>query len=203
MDRAEYERQYPVANAPGDDAVIARAFERWEPRAVITGVSTPPAISTLHLGAACDEALDGALEFAAGEGDHAKTTLAYLFETARRGRYMDDLDHERTLRQIAKPVLVIAVAESVAPQMIGSGSEMAYAAGYQTGAAYVYDIDGTLRCAGTFEAESSDVVKYRTWKSNDPRIDGNPELDARRAVANDLDSKMHAAAVAGLRRVVP
>ena len=46
-------------------------------------------------------------------------------------------------------------------------------------------------------------MKYQTWKSTDPRINGNPDLDAKRAVASDLDKKMHDAAVAGLRRVSP
>ncbi len=203
MDRAEYERRYPVANAPGEADAIARAFARWEARAVIAAIGAPPAIASVHLGTApCDASLDGALEFAAGEADQAKSSLVYLFEAAKRGRYMDELEHARTLRQIANPILVIAIAESVAPEII-AGSEQKYAGGYQAGAAYLYDIDGSLRCAGTFEAESSDVVEFRRWKSNDPRINEDPELAAKRAIRGDLDSKMHAAAIAGLHRVVP
>ena len=203
MDRAEYEKQYPVANTSGDATTIAQAFKRWQPRAVIAGIAAPPTVSTLRLGAACDASLDGVLEFPAGEGDQAKTTLAYTFEDARRGRYLNVNDHDRTLRHMAKPILVLSIAETVAPEMIGSGSQKTYEAGSRTGSAYVYDIDGTLQCAGTFQAESSDVVKYSTWKSDDPRINGNPEVDAKRAVANDLDTATRAAAVAGLRRVVP
>jgi hypothetical protein len=201
MDRAEYEHQYPAANSPADDAAIEKAFARWRVDDVIAGVGTPPALATLHLGAACDTTIERAMEFRAGEVAELKNTLAYLFQDAKRGRYYDEMARSRTVAQLAGPILVVAIAESEAPEMIGSGSNLEYNGGYRTGAAYLFDIDGTVRCAGSFEAESSEVVKYTTWKSSDPRINGDTKYDATRAVAGDLDDKMHAAIAAGLHRV--
>jgi hypothetical protein len=200
MDRAEYEHQYPSANTPEDDAAITRDLARWQPHAVLDAIAAPPEISTLRLGAACTVTTDRTLEFRAHDDD-AKTTLAYLFQDAKRGRYYDDDARTRTVRQLAGPIVVVSIADAAAPEMVGSGSNMSYYGGYRTGAAYVYAIDGTLQCAGTFDVESSDVVKYRTWKSNDPRLNGDEKYDASSAVAYDLDTKMHDGIVAGLKLV--
>jgi hypothetical protein len=201
MDRAEYEHEYPAANRPGDDAVIARNLERWRVEPVIAGVATPPAIASVHLGTACDVSTERAMEFRAGEVEQLKGSLSTLFQDAKRGRYYDERSRERTLAQIAGPIVVIAIAESETPEMVGSGSNVEYYGGHRTGAAYVYDIDGSLRCAGAFEAASSDVVSYRHWKSNDPHLNGDEKHEATQAVGYDLETKMHAAIVAGLHRV--
>jgi hypothetical protein len=198
-DREEYEREFPVANRGDDADVIGRAAKRWNARAVIAGVGEPPKLETVKLDdAPCDAPFDRIMEFDVGEVDSAKSSIAYLFETVKRGRYRDELDRERTLRQIASPILVVAVGDRAAPTMQDGKT---FEAGYRTGAAFMFDIDGTLRCAGTFGAESSDVVDYRYWKSDDPRLNSDPALAAKRAVAGDLEQQTRKAIAASLRRV--
>src|SRR5262249_35099287 len=111
MDRREYERRYPVANHPGDDDTIARAFARWQPKAVIAGVTSPPALDTLHLGAACATALDHAYEVRAGDADNATAQIASVFEDARRGRYYDERERQNTLDRMVAPTLVVAISD--------------------------------------------------------------------------------------------
>ncbi len=199
MDREEYERQYPVANAPGDDETISHALARWQPKAVIAGVSAPPALATLHLGAACAMSLDHAYEVRSGDADDATGQIASVFQDAKRGRYYDEMDRQRTLARIGAPVLVVAISDQELPEMTNEGSD--FYAGRRAGTAYVYDIDGKLACAGAFEASSSDSVKYWTVKSDNPVIAGDQRLDARRAVTNDLDKQTHDSILAGLKRV--
>lgn len=201
MDRAEREHQYPVAASAADQQVIAGALARWQPGPVIAGITSPPELATLHLGAACDLPFERSLQFRRGDEAEARQQIGWLFETAKRGRFYDELERERTVAQVGAPILVISIADQELPEMTGSGSDLAYYAGHRTGTAYLFDVSGTVRCAGAFDAESSEVVKYRTITSDSPVLNGDRKVDATRAVAYDLDTNMQKAIAAGLHRV--
>jgi hypothetical protein len=200
--RAELEAEYPVANSASDDALIDRALERWKPARVLAEVAAPPSLASLKLGTACDYEPNAlSLEARVRDDDELGQQLKYLFANAKRGRYTDEWSHAQTVLQIAGPVLVVAVAEEAKPEMKQRGEKLGYIGGHRAGTAYVYDIDGTLKCAGTYDAESSKVVKYTSYDVDSEAVSTTDRRSAHDAVDYDLDEQTRSAIVAGLHRV--
>jgi hypothetical protein len=196
--REEYEKKYPVANSPFDEQTIAARFAKWRVPVVIELVGTPPKLESLMLGAPCDTDIEYAREVRAGDTDALKATLAWVFDAARRGRYHDERDRDLTLRDLARPILVVELDQVVSPELT---NRKTYASGFTSGSAWLVDTDGTLLCAGKFEAASSDKVEVTYYESGNKVIGSTAEESAPQAIRSDLGKNTQAAIRAGLRKV--
>jgi hypothetical protein len=134
--REAYERRYPIVSSAADARAIAAVLGRWRLSAVRAAVAAPPSLETLELLDPCDVPTSSLFRYRAGDVERVTDIAMIPIEEARRGRYMTESDRRWVMAQLGLPILVT------------SGS----------GIAYLFDIDGTLLCAGPFDAASPEIV---------------------------------------------
>jgi hypothetical protein len=115
-----------------------------------------------------DESLTLAYTFKPSVPQDVKNQLAVLFETASRARFHSVRGRHLAIAAIALPPIVMVLDEEHSPSIgseesrvggISLGRNEVLTKGYRRGVAYVFDKEtGKLRCAGRFEASSSDKV---------------------------------------------
>lgn len=192
-----YERRYPIVNSPADAQVIERALQRWRIRAVIAGVAAPPSVDTLQLEEPCDVGIEGLRRHRVGDVELAKAIIGILLEEAQRGRYMTADDRTWVLAHLTNPILVASVTSYDAPALPALGAD--YHRGSRSGVAYLYDIDGALLCAGSYDAASSEHVDLSYDPDAFPR-DYQLSLTRSRLVG-DLEDQTELSIANRLRKV--
>jgi hypothetical protein len=212
-DRQELAREYPIAATDEDEALFDKHVDRWDVVKVAAALDSPPAFKTLALGAACDRSIQGAYEHRSDREksrDDVRRDLQLLVESAERGRFYNEFHRFATVMQIAGPVLSIRLHDGDKPRVLRSEQDPDHAyfqPGTRAGTAYLYDLDGTLLCAGAFEAESSPQVEYTkySWKGTpddeQKKFTAEDQRSADDSLDADLDKQMTAAIAAALKKV--
>ncbi|MBA2539577.1 MAG: hypothetical protein H0V17_08080 [Deltaproteobacteria bacterium] len=210
--RAELAKEFPVAASDADQDVIDRNVDRWTDGMdkLAVAVDNPPPLRSLKLGAACDVSIDGAMELRSDKHspDEIKREIKNLVKSAERGRFKHELSLIGTVRAIQAPVLATTLhEESKAKLHKDNPEEPVFDAGVVAGTAYVFDPDGTLRCAGAFEATSSEKVEYTRsvygWESDEEkrRFNDSDRWSADLSLDSDLEKQMAKAIAASLKKV--
>jgi hypothetical protein len=194
-----FEQRYPIASSAADARVIERGLERWRVSAVLAGVADPPPLDTLELRAPCDVPIERLWRYRAGDGEIVKDVVNLPIEEARRGRYRTEGDRTWVLAHLTEPILVTSVTSYDAPHLPALGAD--YHRGSRSGVAYLFDIDGTLLCAGPYDAASSESVDL-SFVPNAFPPDYQLSLTRSRLVT-DLEDQTALAIANGLRRVSP
>jgi hypothetical protein len=192
-----YEQRYPIVSSPADAQMIARALDRWRLSAVVAGVAAPPSLDTLQLLASCDVRIERLVRYRVGDIEIVKSHVALLLEAAQRGRYMSDDDRRWVLADLTEPILVASVTSYHAPYLPALGAD--YHRGSRSGVAYLFDIDGALLCAGSYDTASSEHVDLSSAPNAFP-----PDYQlwlTRSRLVDDLEQQTAIAIAKGLRRV--
>ena len=192
-----YEQRYPIVNSPADAQVIARGLDRWRVSAVVAGVAAPPSLDTLQLLDPCAVRIEGLWRHRMGDVETVKAIVAIPLEEAQRGRYMSESDRTWVLAHLTEPILVASVTSYDAPHLPALGAD--YHRGSRSGVAYLFDIDGALLCAGSYDAASSEYVDL----SFDPNaFPSDYQLSLTRSkLVGDLEDQTALAIAKGLRQV--
>jgi hypothetical protein len=195
--REAFEQRYPIVSSPAEMQVLARGLDRWRVAAVVADVAAPPPLETLELLDPCAVPIEGLFRYRAGSVEMVKEIVSLPIEEARRGRYMSEGDRTWTLAHLTEPILVTTVTAYDAPYLPALGAD--YHRGSRSGAAYVFDIDGTLLCAGPYAAASSETVDL----SFDPNaFPPDYQLSLTRStLVGDLEEQTMLAIARQLRRV--
>jgi hypothetical protein len=194
-----FEQRYPIVSSAADAQIIQRGLARWRVPAVIAGVAAPPALATLELREPCDVNIERLWRYRAGDVEIVKDVVKIPIEEAQRGRYRTEGDRTWVLAHLTEPILVTSVVSYDAPHLPALGAD--YHRGSRSGVAYLFDIDGTLLCAGSYDAASSENVDL-SFAPNEFPPDYQLSLTRSRLVG-DLEDQTALAIAKGLRRVRP
>jgi hypothetical protein len=193
-----YEQRYPIVSSAAEAQLIARGLARWRVSAVVAGVAAPPSLDTLQLLDPCDVRSEGLWRYRVGDVEMVKDIVAIPLEEAHRGRYRTEDDRTWVLAHLTNPILVTSVTSYDAPHLPALGAD--YHRGSRSGVAYLFDIDGTLLCAGSYAAASSESVDLSFAPNAFPPA---YQLSLTRAkLVGDLEDQTALAIAKGLRRAV-
>ena len=204
--RDELARRYPIVASAGEQAILDRNVDRWRDgrASLVAKLGALPAIDQLHLGAACGDIGDNTLELDARDREDAARRIADIVDGAERGRFTSALSYAWVMSVVTGPVLAVQLAEDHEAKIVNRADPY-YEAGRRSGTAYLLDADGTVRCAGAFEARSSHEITYDHYGPDLARdghaLDSTDQSSARTSLDFDLDRNTRAAIASSLRRV--
>ena len=198
--REAFERRYPIVSSAAEVQVLKRGLDRWRLSAVLGRVAAPPAFEALELLGPCGVHTENLWRYRVGDVERVKDVANIPLEEARRGRYRTDNDRTWVLAHLTEPILVASVAAYEAPSR-WTLDRTDYYPGSRSGVAYLFDIDGTLLCAGTYAATSSKGVDLSFVPNEFPPDYQLSLLQAK--LVDDLEDQTALAIATGLRQVRP
>lgn len=194
--RTAIAREFPIEASDAERAVLDAHSQRWNGPRLEAAVAALPAITQLSLGGVCTRSIDQAYNFTVPHESPGKLALVadQLKNIGKRGRFRDDRERFFAMRSVDQPILVVRLSADERPRVVTTmRRDHEFRAGWRSGAAYLYDPDGSLLCAGAFEATSSppseeDLQRHLTSPIIDPLV-------------LDLDTRTDAAIARALRSV--
>jgi hypothetical protein len=86
-----------------------------------------------------------------------------FLEAAERGRFRTATGRDHLLRAISSPLVVLKLTDDQDPELATEEGLDVFRPGHRAGTAYVFDPQtGALRCAGRFDARSSESVRAKS-----------------------------------------
>jgi hypothetical protein len=204
--RAELEREYPIAASTAELQAFELHLDRWgDLNKLAIALDDPPDLPTLTLGAACDREIADSLQVRADRDDLGAIRFALkdLVASATRGRFRSDWERIAVVRHIGAPVLAVRHLDR-RDAKIENGHAATFDSGHISGVAYLYEPDGTLVCAGEFTATSSDslTVEITRFGTDDASYDPNRDRGTvKDALRDDLEAQAAKAIGPALRKV--